>query len=97
MTHRTVADPVLGVPFCLSGRNKAGSRFRIHTPLVRLPLFRDVLVPLHEAFAQLPYLSPQPGKSGVCNSEALSRIAERLGECQAACTTQHCSAAGGGR
>jgi hypothetical protein len=37
-----------------------------------------VLVPLHEAFAQLPYLSPHPGKSGVCNSEALSRIAERL-------------------
>jgi len=60
-----------------SGRDEVWRRYWVHTLLVGRPLFRDMVVPRHEALAQLSYTSPQPGESGVRDPKKLSRIVRR--------------------
>jgi hypothetical protein len=76
-----VADPALRAFLRIrSGRDEAWRRYSLCTLLVGLPLLRDVIVPRHEALAQLSYTSPQPGEPSVRDPEKRSRIVRRASD-----------------
>ena len=76
--QRIVADPdAQGFSGVGSGRDEAWLRHCLHTLFVGPPLLRDVVVPCHEALAQLSYTSPQPREPGIRDPKELSRIVRR--------------------
>jgi hypothetical protein len=76
--QRIVADPdAQGFSGVGSGQDEAWLRHCLHALFVGPPLLRDVVVPRHEALAQLSYTSPQPREPGIRDPKELSRIVRR--------------------